>query len=97
MNAERILAALTIGLLIGLLVIAAGSAQKAQREASWATEQMRVDLNIIDALKQANETLQDRLAQQPTERIVTVQQPCRQDVGHQTPIFGRDAQVYAGR
>ena len=97
MSGERYITAGCIGVLVAALVLVTGATRAAQRENAWLFDQMRTDLGIIESLKQANETLQTRLEQQPTERIITVQEPCREDVGHETPIFSRDSVVLAGR
>jgi hypothetical protein len=80
-RAERLAAALVVGVLIGLLVVTAGAARRLDRENAWQAEQLRTLRETVTAL-----TVQ--LAQKPAERIVVQESVVRVpgDCGHDTPI-----------
>lgn len=85
--------AVVIAGLLGLLVLTAGSAHRAQREALAATaERERIGAHL-NATQQIVTHLQARLAAaegRVCQETVAVPTPAvRVDVGHDTPIFGR--------
>lgn len=79
---ERIAAALVVGLLIGLLVVASGAARRLDRENAWQAAQ-------IQTLRGTIEALTFELAKKPKETIVVQEKRVlvRPDCGHVTPIF----------
>lgn len=85
--------AVVIGGLLGLLVIASGSAHRAQREVeAVVAERERIGAHL-NATQQNVTHLQARLAAaegRVCHETVAVPTPAvRVDVGHDTPIFGR--------
>lgn len=98
MRGERIATALVFGVLVALLIVATGAARQASRSAraGWAYAAQRDGL-VIELGKQLRDT-QAAYEQRPiVEKLIV--QPCPQvrDVGHVTPLFGRDSQLSAGR
>lgn len=84
---------------LGALLLGATAAQHIQDKRVLSAAELQIDADA-SALKALSVQLQDARhaldARPVVEKLVTLPCPSVVDVGHQTPVFGRESQTYAG-
>ena len=94
-----VIAMFTVAALGALLLgLTAAQHMQDQRKLALADAQNRADRALISVLASQVQDARKALADRPVvEKLVTPPCPQVRDVGHQTPIFSRDSQLFAGR
>jgi hypothetical protein len=83
-RAERLAAALVVGVLVGLLVWVGGVAQRQAIDLAWHEDQVRILTALTATLKAERDEARNR---PPRVEVRTIEKVIRPDCGHALPVL----------